>query len=486
MSYQMSNRQNFVSAKNWFFKISMAFLLSGFCFFQAAAQGGFVSGSTGADGELAPTANQTIQLPESGVFNFTNVNVPSGVTVKFIPNSQNTPVTILATGNVTITGSIVVDGDPGLSTGMGGKGGPGGGGGGAGGLMIDNFAGITGDGRGGGGGGGTNITGTTNWGGGGGGGYGLAGSNGASNGNSNALIGQGGPAYGTSSLLPLLGGSGGGGGAASSSNNRGGAGGGGGGAILIASSGTLTLSGTISARGGNGVTINVGGGGGAGAGGAIRLIANTLVGTGSLDVRGGTAGSIVFTGSPGGSGGRGFLRAETYDYSTFNPNTNSTPINITLPNPVSVPANPMLRISTIAGVTVPVNAKGSLQGAPDVVLPGALANPVEIQIEAANVPVDQVVQVTITPPNGTRTTYQSTALTGTNSTSTATASISLPAGMSVITVTLTVNLQTAKMQPLFIDGERINRIEIAANLGGQSETFYVTAAGKRLKFPADR
>jgi hypothetical protein len=461
---------------------STLFLLTIFCTASLVfAQNDFISGSTGADGELAPTANQTLQLPESGIFNFTTVNIPSGVTVKFTPNSRNTPVTILASGNVTITGSIVVDGENGLTTGLGGKGGPGGSRGGAGGLMIDVFAGTTADGRGGGGGGGSNNG--TNAGGGGGGGFAVAGSNAGTNGNPNALIGSGGPAYGVSSLLPLTGGSGGGGGGGST-NNRGGSGGGGGGAIIIASSGTITLNGAITARGGNGTTISVGGGGGGGSGGAVRLISNTITGTGAIDIRGGTAGSITYSGSGGGNGARGFVRAETYNYSAFNPNTYSVPINISLPNPVSAPTNPQLRFTSIAGSAVPLTAKGSLYSAPDIVLPGSLTNPVEVQIEATNIPVGSVAQVTVTPPNGNRTTYQSTQLAGTLATSTATASISLPAGMSVITVTLTVNLQTAKLQPLFIDGEKINRIEVAANLGGQSETTYITATGKRLKFPA--
>jgi len=51
-----------------------------------------------------------VQLPESGVFNFTTVNIPAGVTITFRRNSRNTPVTILASGNVTIAGTIDVSG----------------------------------------------------------------------------------------------------------------------------------------------------------------------------------------------------------------------------------------------------------------------------------------------------------------------------------------------------------------------------------------
>src|SRR5687767_6259305 len=38
------------------------------------AQRQFSSGSTGADGAFAPTASQSIVVPDSGLFNFTTVN----------------------------------------------------------------------------------------------------------------------------------------------------------------------------------------------------------------------------------------------------------------------------------------------------------------------------------------------------------------------------------------------------------------------------
>ncbi len=85
----------------------------------------FVSGSTGADGAFNPTASTTLQLPPTGVFNFTTVNIPSSVTVTFTRNANNTPVYILATGDVTITGTIKVDGAAAVSGNIA-KGGPGG------------------------------------------------------------------------------------------------------------------------------------------------------------------------------------------------------------------------------------------------------------------------------------------------------------------------------------------------------------------------
>ena len=69
----------------------------------------FSSGSTGADGalDLAPGAT-TLQLPESGTFNFTTVNIPSNSQLHFLPNFRNTPVVILAQGAVAVAGGISV------------------------------------------------------------------------------------------------------------------------------------------------------------------------------------------------------------------------------------------------------------------------------------------------------------------------------------------------------------------------------------------
>ena len=121
----------------------------------------FSSGSTGADGAFNPTANVTVPLPPSGVFNYTTVNIPAGVTVRYLRNTGNTPVTILASGDVTIAGTIDVGGANGLGGSAsatligptGGVGGPGGFNGGNGSNGILAFPGGMGLGPGGGGGG---------------------------------------------------------------------------------------------------------------------------------------------------------------------------------------------------------------------------------------------------------------------------------------------------------------------------------------------
>lgn len=464
-------RQHLLTIKRWV-------LLGTLCFLAAAvnvrAQNTFSSGSTGADGAFSPTSNQTIVVPDSGVFNFTTVNIPSGVTVTFARNLANKPLTILASGDVIIAGSINMDGKPGSSNGFGGLGGPGGFSGGAGGYGFDqSFSGVPGEGPGGGGGG---IGGATISlpGSGGGGGFGTNGNTGG--GGSNA--GQAGPRFGTVTIIPLVGGSGGGGGA-SVNNNRGGAAGGGGGAILIASSGTITISGSISSRGGSGGVGNAGGGGGSG--GAIRLIANTISGAGNVNVGGGSGGgaNVSFA---GGQGGQGYIRIEAYDYSGFT--GSSTPANIisfAFPHPVTSPNSPTLRISSVGGVTTPTAPSGTLQGVPDVIVPSSQTNPVTVNLEGSNLPLGTVIQVVVTPSRGTRTTVQSTGLAGTESASTATASVNLPGGISVVSASAVIDLALAKLDPIFINGERVRQIEVAATFGGASELIYVTESGRRIK-----
>src|SRR5438445_73753 len=93
----------------------------------------FNSGSTGADGALNPSANLTLTLPATGVFNFTTVNIPGGVILRFTRNATNTPATILAQGDVIIAGTMDVSGSAGGAGSLtgtllgpnGGAGGPG-------------------------------------------------------------------------------------------------------------------------------------------------------------------------------------------------------------------------------------------------------------------------------------------------------------------------------------------------------------------------
>jgi hypothetical protein len=386
----------------------------------------FNSGSSGVDGAFnPPTGTTTLALPPSGVFNFTTVNVPSGATVRFTRNATNTPVTILASGNVTIAGSIDVRGAEGgfsrvgasVVGSNGGAGGPGGFDGGAGATAVVSNTGGAGLGPGG--------------------GFGSAGTSGGAGGAGHLLSGAagktagggGGTAYGTSSLLPLVGGSGGGGGGAVASNTGAG-GGGGGGALLIASSGTLTFTGSIQAQGGLGGGIVPGGGtaaGGGGSGGSVRLIATTITGTTAIaNVSGGNGGEVS-TSIEGGAGSPGRVRVEAFTNtlvvglgtSSVGVLSSGAPTSVTLAN------SPTLRITTVGGVPAPTAPTGSFTAA-DVVLPVTTTNPVNVGLAGTNIPLGTTVTVTVKGLHGVATSAVSTPLSGTLASSTATASLTIP------------------------------------------------------------
>lgn len=186
----------------------------------------FSSGSTGADGalDLATMSCTTceVQLPESGILNYTTVNVPAGKTLKFKSNSRNTSVIVLAQEAISIGGTINISAN-GRTPGPGG--------------FFGGDANQPGFGPG----GGQLVPGnpTGRW-------------------------------VGPLSLVPIIGGSGG-------ASVNGGVGGGGGGAITIASSTSISITqfGGIFATGGAVTTYA--------AGGAIRLVANSLNISGQLN-----------------------------------------------------------------------------------------------------------------------------------------------------------------------------------------------------------
>ena len=247
----------------------------------------FSSSSTGADGPLNVTTNTTIDLPTNGIFNFTTINVSTGATLRFNRNTANTPVYLLAAGNVNIAGTIDVSGESFPGGRVGGKGGPGGFDGG-----FPAFNGLgAGDGYGPGGGkaGGDAAAGC--WG-----GPSSAGAGSYSTVTHSSYTSTNkGIAYGSPLLVPIVGGSGGGG------TSSGYGGGGGGGAILIASSTRIDVSGTIAANGGDGLLFYDNTGClssccpqhlNPGSGGAIRLVAPIVAGAGNLIATGPTNGYV--------------------------------------------------------------------------------------------------------------------------------------------------------------------------------------------------
>src|SRR5271157_886602 len=100
-----------ISWRYWPVRNSLRFLLLAFVFALAAIGQTFSSGSTGADGALDLTAgDRAVQLPDSGILNYTTVNIPAGRTLTFGMNLRNTAVVMLAQGAVVISGTINLNG----------------------------------------------------------------------------------------------------------------------------------------------------------------------------------------------------------------------------------------------------------------------------------------------------------------------------------------------------------------------------------------
>lgn len=354
----------------------------------------FNSGSTGADGNLNVTANTTITLPASGVLNYGTVNVADGATVTFTRNALNTPVYILATGDITVAGTIDVSGSPGSTNpSTGGLGGPGGFDGGDGGGAGQ----PPGDGHGPGG--------------------GKAG-DARANGTNNASAGAGaygtaperpstsdGVVYGSPLLIPLVGGSGGGGGTGSPGRS----GGGGGGAVLLASNTRIEITGAVLARGGsnfdNPAQPNCGSTNG-GSGGAIRLVAPVVRGNGHLRVTGGDANLGCGFGD---RAGFGRIRIDTYDRTgaAFNLDTSVTSWGaamIVFPDIL-----PRLDIVQVASQNIAVGS-----GPVDITLPFGSPASQPVKVRATNFTGMVPIRIDLVPDSGSKVTQDATINTANN------------------------------------------------------------------------
>ncbi len=430
---------------------------------------------------------------QTGVFHFTSFAVPAGVTLRFLRNASNTPVTVLAQADnpptvpfaVTIAGTLDLKGGDGgdvINTGTslapnGGAGGPGGHHGGAGASFTT--WGARGAGPGAGTGGGIYDCGypCLAYCSGGGGGHGTDGQAPVGGFCIAAYKGVAGPANGHPALLPLQGGSG-GGGAGYPATQTGSGGGGGGGGILIASSGSIQFNGgTITARGGNG-GFGSSSRGGDGAGGGVRLVANAITGpSGSLDVRAGAGG--------GGGGGVGRIRLEAYTLSATIQFFGIFP-SMTTPSFVTLPSSPTLRITQVASLAAPATPTGSL-ATPDLTLPSGTSSPVAVQLAATNIPLTPPVQVSllVAPAFGqSLAPVLSTPLAGTPANSTATANVPIFIGQPfVMEAQATFTLLGWLASPIKYAGEEVTTATVTAGLGTGSQVRYFTASGREV--PAD-
>lgn len=354
----------------------------------AGAQG-FSSGSTGVLGALNVTSNTVVTLPEDGILHYTTVFVGRGFTLSFRPNEHNTPVVILAQGDIVVEGIIDVSGKSGSSL-LGGVPGPGG--------YEGGKPGHSGQ-----------PPGAGQGPGGGRGGEGNAGPNGAGGGAYGTVAAAGNPArqgrpYGSPLVMPLVGGSGGGGVPSTG-------GGGGGGALLLASSTRIHLenSARIDANGGSS-------GWGYGSGGSLRLVAPVISGNGSLTARGSSY------------GGEGRIRLDT--------------INRRLLQLSSIPVYSLGAFMTVFPPTTPrldiVEAGGT-------VIPEGSASPVTLQLPFGSDPNQTVtvqardfgreveIEVALIPDSGEPLVYTAMVPNGTANPATVMVPVQVPANV-LITV----------------------------------------------------
>lgn len=347
-------------------------------------------GTVDPDGWCYP--NPRIPVPESGVLVFDGFTVSNrstgcgnrNVTVSFVPNAANTPVTLLIRGNLTIGGDdlLSVAGSGGSSgssgsSGIGGQGGPGGFAGGDGAYQLSNLASDGGAGVGPGGGLGSIALGR--------------------------VRAAAGTFFGVPELRPLVGGSGGGGGHSLTNGGScsGGGGGGGGGALLIAANGTVTVNGTISATGGgagNRAGASCSSNGSGGSGGAIRILASAITGSGTIEAAGGADGSNHSdVNDRGNAGGAGRIRLEAIT-NTFAVNgTSPVAVRAPAPGPLVNPITPTVTITGVDGKATPVNPIGH-RGQIDLLVdsPG----PIQVDLATTDVPAGTAVEVTAKPKIG--------------------------------------------------------------------------------------
>jgi hypothetical protein len=359
----------------------------------------FSSGSTGSDGALNLTTAGTVifdpvamGLNPAGdnIFNFTTINIAANVTLVMTADVlRNRPVIWLASGNVTIAGTINLSGANGaaLSTTNIGDSrypampGPGGFPGGVGAYLASSA--TNGGGYGGG------VTTTTN------------------GGNATYL-------YYSDQLVPLFGGAG-GAGAQISNAAAGGNGGAGGGAIRIVSSTSIaiTSSGSILANGGGGgyAPGNVQYYGGGGAGGVIHLVAPTVTNSGTLNVSGGEGPGV-------GAAGNGVVKISGTNV-TAGYAGSITPVVGPLYNPPLPSYVSQVKVVSVNSVAAPADIMANIL-APDFTINTSSA--VSINISAQYVPVGTVVKLYLNSEQGNDQIVTCAALSGTLASSTATCS----------------------------------------------------------------
>lgn len=351
-------------------------VLAGLVGWMGQAAEPFDSGSNGSYGPMNITTDTTLDMPPDGIFHCTTINVAAGATLRFNRNALNTPVYLLATGDVLISGVIDLSG--GDASGIyPGRGGPGGFDGGYGGTLGMIGA---GDGQGPGAGSGSAVKAVFSE---------------PTDSNTNV--------YGNALLTPLIGGSGGSGAYVYG-------GGGGGGAVLIASNSRITVNSGIRSCGGGGadpVARNHGSGGG------IRLVGPVVTGSGQL------ATASTYTGS-------GRSRIDCLDdYEWRNRLRFSGPVTRGSRMIVSPPNQPRLDIIEAAGQAITEGTTSSVQ----IELPAGSPTNQTVVVQARNFMNDVPIRVVVTPENGASSRYDSVIAQASGNPPTASVGVVVPVGV---------------------------------------------------------
>ncbi len=282
------------------------------------------------------------------VFKYSSVIISNGATVSFLNNATHAPVVWLVQSNVTINGTLNLDGQPGSSTDPSYLAEPG-----PGGFRGGNFNGS---------------------------GFGPGGGFGVFTFNSGFYSST--YPYGNLQIVPLIGGSGG-------SDYSGTSGGGGGGAILIAASGIISIpsGGSCHAYGGTSYRAN-------GSGGAIRLIAGQILGGGNVQATGGQSND-------------GRIRLEATNSTSLN---TTPPTTVVSPFPLTIfPTDNSPTVSIVSIIsqpnqtnTPPVDPKAQMNTAGDDMMVVTTSN-VVIQVKTTNFPTNGTVNVYLKPLNAAQT-----------------------------------------------------------------------------------
>jgi len=357
---------------------TLALSTAAFCIAGMASAQITVPGANGSDGVLNITTNMVIDLSQAQtaawdtspatagtgvydsnqwavVFKYLSVNIATNATLTFANHPSRAPVVWLVSGNVTIDGTLSLDGQVYAPVPLLAEPGPGGFRGGTGNFAV-GARGASGFGPGG----------------------GLF----------ESSIGRGGKYdYGNPSLIPLIGGSGGAGDAQFDANG----GGGGGGACLIAATGSVTINGALTCNGGAGRNQSSRNSGG-GSGGGCRIVANAIGGSGSVSALGGFGWE---------TGGPGKIRlervADSSSFASIIPPPSVVPLQANDQALLWPPASaPEVTVLSVDQVAVPADPRATFdaQGS-DVVLP--LTNAVRVVVQTINVEQASEVSVRNTP-----------------------------------------------------------------------------------------